>query len=436
MNTASLASQVCIPSMRAFLKTHTCASLRSFSLSLSPGFGEPWTLSAVELVPGTHELDQTFGFHRHADVEQESVSPILLTNPPVVPLWIDPLLMQINIDCWLDTMIGNPNAGWQRHWFFDASQIWQLSILKGICQHYQHRQPAHDRVITTAFQTLGCALKSTVLNYLMSHAFLVPRDDVNHLFQHLDNPLFKGRHPEGMVCPRGANKFVKMMVLPLLRLATQKTLSGLHELFRTRVAHETIWDDLFAIVFLCLIIVGSIQRSLFQRAIVCDGKNDSSFSREDAVAEAHSMDDEFVVHIIGMFHDKFRTTSKSNSFNPFAEVNSSGRPSLSEFAAHVRMTTYTYCECLRNLPHVHGLTPIKINCLVKPSRAPLERRDCLQSSCDLSFRGHEASRGFPNLVYKVGAGWTGDGGRLDLQGMPATFEVPYCVNGTEDAFRA
>ena len=436
MNTASLASQVSIPSMRAFLRQHTCASLRSFLLSLSPGFGEPWTFRAVELVPGTHELDQTFGFYRHADVEPESGSAILLTNPPVVPLWIDPLLMQINVDCWLDRMIRNPNAGWQRHWFFDPSQIWQLSILKAICQHYQHHQPAHDRVMTTLFQTLECALKSTVLNYLMGHAFLVPEDNVDHLFQHLNNASFKGRHPKGLVCPRAANKFVKMMVLPLMRLATEKTLSGLHDLFRTQAARETIWDDLFAIVFLCLIIAGSTQRSLFQRAVVCNGKKDSSFSREDAVVEAHVMDYELVVHIIGMFHDKFRTTRKSRSFNPLREANSVGQPSFSEFAAHVRMTTDIYCECLWNLPSEHGLTPIKIDCLPKPIRVRLGRRDCLRSSCDLSFRGHKASRGFPNLAYEVGAGWTGDSSRLDLQGMPATFDLPYGFNRTEVAFRA
>ena len=345
INAASLASQAGVASIRICLKQYVGTSLRQFLLALSPGFGEPWIFWAVELVPGSHELDQTFGFHRHTDVERDGASGILLTNPPVVPLWIDPLLMQINIDCWLDRMIGNPDAGWQRHWFPD--QIWQLSILQGICQHYQHHQhhdSTRDRVRTTAIQTLGSALKSAVLNYLMGHAFLVPEEAVEALFKQLDNPFFKGRPREENVCPKAANKFLKMMVLPLLRLTTEKTLSGLHELFRTTDARGTIWDELFATVFLCLMIVSSTQRSLFQRAVSCAQKNDPCFGRADAFVEAQSIDSELVAHLVGLFHDRYRTMSQSRSFNPLRRSPNAAQSSFSLFATYVRTMTETYCE--------------------------------------------------------------------------------------------
>ena len=111
---ASLASQVAVPRMRAFLNQHPARNPREFLLRLSIGFGEPWTFRAVEIWPQSHELSQMSVFRRGSVPGQHGLSPIQLTNnPPVVPLWVDPLLMGINIDCWLERMIGDSQAGWQ-----------------------------------------------------------------------------------------------------------------------------------------------------------------------------------------------------------------------------------------------------------------------------------------------------------------------------------
>ncbi|OLE52869.1 MAG: hypothetical protein AUG51_16015 [Acidobacteria bacterium 13_1_20CM_3_53_8] len=342
--------------MRAFLDQHRRVPSRHIILYLSIGFGNRWIFEAVEILPGNEKLLQMLGFHRHADVERDDTSPYLLTNPPVVPLWIDPLMMQINIECWLEEMIGNPDTGWQRHWFPDSRQIWQLSILEEICQYYQHRKRTPDSVATTAFRTVEWGLKLSLLTYLMSHALLVPEDDIDILFGQLRNPFFKGQPRQEMVCPRAANKYVKMMALPVMRMATQQTLSGLQELFRKNVAHAVIWDDIFAVVFLLLMSAGSTQRSLIQRAIVC------AVSKENALGEAQAMNHELVDYVIHMFHDKFRTGSKSKSFNPLRRNSGAAQSPLSPFAARVKNATDRYCESFSILMHEHwpGLTQVKI----------------------------------------------------------------------------
>jgi hypothetical protein len=330
--------------MRAFLNQHTGRSSRPFLLPLYIGFGEPWVLWAVEIFPGTHELYQMFGFSQHQDVEHSDARPSPLTNPPVIPIWIDPLQMHISIDCWLDTMIGDPQVGWQRHWFPYPSQAWQLSILHGICGYYQGQKPDSGKIATTAHQTLQWALKMSVLNYVMGHAFLVPGDKIDTLFQQLEGSHFGPQLPHQKVCPRAANKFVKMMAFPVMRVMTERTLSGLHELFRTDVHLAKLWDVVFGVVFLCLMVVSSTRRSLFQRALISAAKNNASFSKEDAASNAQTMETEFVDHIIGMFHDKFRTNNESKCFNPLKGLGNAGQPSFSPFATYVKTMTEMHCE--------------------------------------------------------------------------------------------
>jgi hypothetical protein len=351
----ALVSHLSVRQVRAFLVQHIPEFSHVFQLRLSVGFGEPWKFWAVELDPRTDELYNMLGFERGVVTErrqiplaeQQCISPVRMTSPPIVPIWVDPLLMHISIDCWLDGMIGNPEAGWQFHTFPDPSHEWQLKILDIICQHYRAYKPDHDRLSTTSYQTLRWALKLTVLSYIMGHAFLVPEEDTPTLFRNLKDRHFKDGPSEGLVCPRAANKYVKMMILPMMRLAAQRTVSGLHDILQAQGADVMIWDIAFAVVFLCLVVIGSTQLSLFERAFVCVAKNDPSFSRRDATLETEAMDRELVVHIIGMFHDKFRTTGNSGGFNPLSRLDAAEKAeavSISPFATRVRNVTELYCK--------------------------------------------------------------------------------------------
>jgi hypothetical protein len=110
------------------------------------------------------------------------------------------------------------------------------------------------------------------------------------------------------------------------------------------VPHTMIWDQTFGVVSLCSMVTSSIQMSLFQQAVACAANNDSSFGRQDADREALAVDSELVAYIIGMFHDKFRTNSKSKELNPLGESCSAGQAPFSPFAAYVKAMTDKYCK--------------------------------------------------------------------------------------------
>src|SRR5271154_4270478 len=246
----ALVSHLSVRQVHAFLIQHIPGFSHVFQLRLSIGFGEPWKFWAVELDPRTDELYNMLGFERGIVTErrqiplpeQQCISPVRMTSPPIVPIWVDPLLMHISIDCWLDGMIGNPEAGWQFHIFPDPSHEWQLKILDTICQHYRAYKPDHDKLSRTSYQTLRWALKLIVLSYIMGHAFLIPEEDTPTLFRSLKDRHFKGGPSEGLVCPRAANKYVKMMLLPMMRLAAQRTVSGLHDILQAQGPDIVIWD--------------------------------------------------------------------------------------------------------------------------------------------------------------------------------------------------
>ncbi len=339
---AALASQVGMNAVRAFLPQHTLASSADFYLYLSIGFGEPWCFRAVELHAENDELYQMLGF------DQQALVHFQLTSPPVVPVWVDPLMQQIRVDCWLDRIIGDVSIEWQYHFFPQEDQVWQRNILEAICQHYREHDPNDDMATSGSYQTLKCALKLLLLNYIMGHAFLVPEEYTLDLFRSLQHPCFRELPAQGDVCPRAANKFVKMMTLPLMRSMAQRTLRNLHELFYAKVPKASIWDNTFAALFLCLLVVNSTQRSVFQRALAGMERNDSSFGIRDAEVTAEAMDVELVQHLIGMFHGKFQTVSSRGGYNPLRHKSTGSPSNMSPFSARVKYVTDTQRKSTRS----------------------------------------------------------------------------------------
>jgi hypothetical protein len=61
-----------------------------------------------------------------------------------------------------------------------------------------------------------------------------------------------------VICSQLADRIVKSMLLPMLRRLAYSMLTGLHRLFRTRGHNTSLGDPAFSIVFLCLIVIGSI----------------------------------------------------------------------------------------------------------------------------------------------------------------------------------
>lgn len=341
----ALASQTGVQNVRAFLNQQTAEHSQKFILRLSIGFGEPWSFNSIELEYGKAEHYDMLGFKPHKH------TPSQMLSPPVVPIWVDPRMMQISVDCWLDKMIGDTRTRWQEHCFPNEEHAWQLRILEAICEHYRVQDSIYQgATASNSFQTLRWALKLLVLNYVMGHAFYVPPSDTQLLFRGLHNTHFKNLPAQERVCPRAANKVVKMMVLPVMRLLAQMTLRSLHDLFRSKEPHAAIWDNAFAAVFLCLVVLNSTQRSLFQRASAANMRQDGSFTMRDAEAEAQTIETELIQHLMGMFHCKFQTQSSRRSYNPLAREGKARVEPVSEFAARVKYLTETCCKLNNSFP--------------------------------------------------------------------------------------
>jgi hypothetical protein len=190
-------------------------------------------------------------------------------------------------------------------------------------------------------------LKMMILNHIMTHALVVPEDEVAPLLSQLrhyqlsDNPEF--------VCPRLANKLVKAMIFPLFGAAARRVLTNLQELLRSTTDKGTLWDQAFSLVFLCLIVIGKSQASLVERAQLGLANGDSSYTLEDARTGVEEMEQELSIHLIGMFHLRFGTDGEDGEngkgFNPFI-MYSRDRHQCSWLMQSVVQATQTYGECL------------------------------------------------------------------------------------------
>lgn len=327
------------PSQVAIFITAHVKSVRensSISLSLTVGIGQKLILeNAVEVVL---ENPEAVSMHAVRPAHSAPTPLVKLNSPPILPCLADPKALERHFNNWLDAAIQEPNSELPGKCFPEAHEHWQRTILTIICEYYQRTM---HKLETTAYQMLQEALKLTLLNHLMCHPFLVPKEEVGRL-----NGQLQGSYPfdaEKSVCPRLVNKVIKSMLLPLLNRLAACVLRNLHHLLRTRGKEESLWDPLFCTVFLCLIVVGKFQVSFLERVEVGLMNRDYSFLRNDAVDGIKDMERELSIHLVGQFHARFGTNRQRNGhgkmFNPLARDRT---PRFSWLADEVRLATETY----------------------------------------------------------------------------------------------
>jgi hypothetical protein len=160
----------------------------------------------------------------------------------------------------------------------------------------------------------------------------VPEEEVERLYGQLQGK--NDLDAEQWVCPRLANKVIKSLLFPMLNMMAREVLGGLHKLLRTRGHEDSLWDPLFCIIFLCLIVVGKFQVSYLERAELGLANHDNSVSRENAAFGIEEMEGELSIHLIGQFHARFGTNRKGNgngkSYNPLSTDCTTGSTLLSE----------------------------------------------------------------------------------------------------------
>jgi hypothetical protein len=303
-----------------FVKAHVASLVphSSIVLRLTMGFGEPLILDAVEIIPKGQEAIRMHGVSAACC---GSTRIVKLNSPPILPRLTDRKALERDFDRWLNLAVGEPDSDLPKECFPEAHEVWQREILTIICKYYQATIPKLETSGSGPYHTLRRALKLVVLNHMMYYPFVVPDEDIESLYQQL-----QGRYsfePTEWVCPRLANKVIKSMLFPLLDAMALKVLSGLQDLLRTRGDEDSLWDPLFCIIFLCLIVVGKFQVSFLERAAIGLANRDPSFLNHHAVSGIEDMERELLVHLIGQFHARLGTTRKGNGngkmFNPLAK---------------------------------------------------------------------------------------------------------------------
>ena len=105
----------------------------------------------------------------------------------------------------------------------------------------------------------------------------------------------------------------------MLKVAPRRVFSDLQTLLHWNGSQENLWDMLFAMTFLCLVVVGKTQASVLQRPEVHLLFADPRYNSQDARNDFEEMEEELSVHLIGMFHLRCGTIRRyEKGFDPLA----------------------------------------------------------------------------------------------------------------------
>jgi hypothetical protein len=357
---AFLADQLSGDRIRSFFKehTHTTVPGSTIKLHLTAGFGNSLVLDAIQIVPRGHESIRMRGIDR---ADNGSAPIVRLNSPPVVPTLTDRHKIQKHFSQWLDSAIEEAGSSLPQHCFPGAHEYWENRMLTIICEYYQTRAPKSGPLGSAPYDTLRRALKLLVLSDIMCNAFKVPKEDAEKLYSQLQGNY--AQDPDQDVCPRLANRFIKSLLLPMLNKMAKDVLRSLHKLLRKRGHDDSLWDPLFCILFLCLIVLGKFQIMYVERAELGLANHDYSVTREDAVFGVKEMEGELCVHLIGQFHARFGTNRKGNGngkpYNPLSRDRATGSAYLAE---PVSFATQTYGMVFRALRrHARLLIRTQVN---------------------------------------------------------------------------
>ena len=333
--------------VKAFVKQNVFKILpNSFvTLSLTMGFGSPLRIDAVGIVPRGNGATRMLGFGLSGS---GSTRTIILESPPILPLLADRKAIEIHINQWLDALIIEQGSELPEYYFAEEHEQWLKDMLTTICDYYRASLPQLEKSGNGPFQTLRWALKLTLLNHIMSHPFAIAGDDDDNNVSGPDSQqlYYNPDDTEEWVYPPLANRVMKSIALPMLKLANERVLSDLQKMLRSKGDEEKSWDQAFCIVFLCLVIVARTQESLVECALAGEEEGDHSFTSDNAKDGITKMEAELSTHLIGMFHHRFCTNKKENgkgkSHNPLAGHEHDRPYVTSKFAEQILSVTDHY----------------------------------------------------------------------------------------------
>jgi hypothetical protein len=257
-----------------------------FGLPLTLLVGEPLWVIVREVEPISQVLLKMYSFTSRSDQPGETPEIFWLQSPPILPYYDEQKHQQafdnirISVLTWCDSMSVTTD---------DTDIDWGWILFQKDHEHPE-RQLFHKILElgrrlesgTPESELLQTILRLLFFNYVMSTAFVVPEDEVEPLYQRLLHPDYRGRRlaAGNFVCPRGVNKFLKMLLLPVLQELTQNALSGLEVILTSRISQNP--EFAISLSFLMLSIAGRTEDSILERVLADTSGVESSLSNKDA----------------------------------------------------------------------------------------------------------------------------------------------------------
>lgn len=197
---------------------------------MTQDFDPPLPISVCEFRPTSQDDLQTPIFPTEDVGEGHRVETQQLESPPVIPFapqahWeVFAKSLHTQIKIWLDNIETDHEIGWHNTLFPEEyGQPWARSVVQDVCGFYHH-------VIARACKVLDLSLKTTVIVYMIGHVFYIPLDRLPQAYANLTT--IKRDPPKNKyVCPRYVDRFLKVMLYPILSKHLRETFKRLQQLF-------------------------------------------------------------------------------------------------------------------------------------------------------------------------------------------------------------
>lgn len=193
---------------------------------------------------------------------------------------------------WFDSVMRNLNAGqtnWACHWFPDDYDSFQCDIMSQICQYFRDELLPQHELVRDAFAL-------SFLNYIFIHSFEVPQSEIHAVMSQMERPPNVDFQHLHWVSPSTLNKYIKMLMFPLLRDVAQRIFRNLEPLLLD-TGNASVWrrDVIFASAFVVVAYVGKTQVTLVQLAAQPEPNETTAvpaYTLEEAVNDARDLERE------------------------------------------------------------------------------------------------------------------------------------------------
>lgn len=228
-----------------------------------------------------------------------------LLSPPLVPAmsiaeYIDDFRPNFRkeIGNWLRRIEVDDQADWHETFFHvNYGRAWPRAVLAIVCQFFH-------KVINQACNAIRFALKSTVLVHMIRHVFYIEPDDVATVLQRMRFGRQLRKTPDNFVCPEYVDRFIKVLLCPILQGCINETMKRYQALYPGRRVALLTRDRFLATSLVLLMIAAAQQQTVVERGhlyIERGVESDMSKAHQTVV----EIEDQFVKPVLELWNHKF-----------------------------------------------------------------------------------------------------------------------------------